>query len=156
MGTITGTSYDNIYDLFLLMIDDYELTELYNADPTKFFTFLHGLLMLAIPDFSKCKKDLSLRDNENSTFLVTLNDVEINILAKLMTKYWLKRKIQDITQMQVKLNDRDFSHFSEAQNLTAKREYYNIVTEECDRIMSNYGYENAKWLNSPYLDIPWE
>lgn len=140
------TEYSDIYDLFLVMIDDYELTELYEISEDNFTNYLQGFLMLAVGDFNKCKKDLSLRDKQMKAFLVELDDVEKNILAKLMVKYWFKKKIQDVTQFQGKLNDKDFKHHSEAQNLTAKRTYYDAIREEVDQQINDYGYDNSDWL----------
>ena len=80
------TTYDEIYDLFTQVVDDYELAELYNASVEKFQTYLQGFLMLAIAEFSKCKKDLSNRDDLEAHFNITLSDVEKTILSKLMHK----------------------------------------------------------------------
>ena len=145
------TTYDEIYDLFTQVVDDYELKELYDVSPRDFQTYLQGFLMLAIAEFSKCKKDLSDRDDEEAHFNVTLTDVEKTILSKLMHKVWLKKRISNVTQIDNPLNDRDFKTHSAAQNLNAKKEYYNVVTEECDRMISEYGYSNADWLNNPTL-----
>lgn len=143
---IKTTPYTDIYDLFLVIADDYELTELYEVSEDNFLLYLQGYLMLAISDFKRCKKDLSLRDRHMRAFLVELDDKEKSILAKLMAKYWFKKKIQDVTQFQGKLNDKDFKHHSEAQNLTAKRNYYDIIREEVDQDINDYGYDNADWL----------
>lgn len=102
---MTPTSYSEIFDLFLMTVDDYELTELFSYSEEDFNNYLQGLLILAIPDFINCKQDLTQRDNINGTFLVGLSDMEKSILAKLMVKYWFKKKIQDVTQFQGKLND---------------------------------------------------
>lgn len=143
---VIQTSYTDIYDLFLMIVDDYELTELYHSSEEDFTTYLQGFLILAIPDFRICKKDLKQRDDSSGTFLIELSDTEKSILAKLMAKYWFKKKIQDVTQFQGHLNDKDFKFHSEAQNLTAKRDYYNIIREEVDQDLNDYGYEHSDWL----------
>ncbi len=140
------TSYSEIYDLFTMISDDYELNELYGKSENAFLSYLQGFLVFAISDFSRCKKDLSKRDNTTQMFEFDLSDLEKTILAKLMAKYWFKKKIQDVTQFQGKLNDKDFKTHSEAQNLTAKMNYYNMINEEADLDINKYLYDNSTWL----------
>lgn len=57
--------------------------------------------------------------------------------------------MQDVVQFQSKLNDRDFKTHSEAQNLSAKQNYYNIIREEVAQDITDYGYRNSDWLKNP-------
>ena len=50
-----ATSFDVVEDLGLAQIDDYTLNKLYNNDFAKFQTFCDGLLVNAIPLFTKCR-----------------------------------------------------------------------------------------------------
>jgi hypothetical protein len=143
---MTPTLYEELYDLFLIRVDDYELTQLYNISDANFRMTLQGLLMLAIPEFDNCKQDLSQRNNSTEAFLIQLTDKEKSILSKLMVKQWFSKKIQDVTQFQGKLTDKDFKQHSEAQNLTSKQSYYNTIREEVDQDMNNYGYKNSDWV----------
>ena len=88
-----NTQYTDIYDLFTMMIDDYELIELYQSSEEDFSTYLRGFSSLAISDFPQCKKDLSKRDDSANEFLIELDDIEKSILAKLMAKYWSIRPL---------------------------------------------------------------
>lgn len=141
-----ATSYDSVYDLALMMIDDYELTRLYNDSQANFYTYMKGLLILSIPDFHKCKQDLSNRSDSTGTFNVTLTDLEKSILASLMTKYWLKKKINDATQIQNNLQTRDFKTFSQAENLKEKKNWYMNVVEEINHMITMYVINDSTWL----------
>ena len=143
---MTPTPYEEIYDLFLIQVDDYELNELYASSEESFKLALQGLMMISIPEFKNCKQSLSDRDNDLETFNIELTDAEKSIISKAMVKNWFKKKIQDVTQFQNKLNDRDYQHHSEAQNLTAKQNYYNTIREELDQDMNDYGYKNSDWV----------
>ena len=136
------TAYTEIYDLFLMTAKDYKLDELYNSSEEDFAIYLQGFLVYAIADFTSCKNNLELRDDEEGTFLIDLTTKEKIILAKLMVMAWLKSQINNVTQFQLKLTDKDFKHHSEAQNLTAKKEYYANLREEVSQDMVDYGYKD--------------
>ena len=48
--------------------------------------------------------------------------------------------------MRLKLQDRDFKHFSEAQNLREKKDLWNAKMEEVSAILSKYGLRNNDWV----------
>lgn len=137
-----ATAYTEIYDLFLMISKDYELDELYNSSIANFSTYLEGFLIYAIADFTSCKQNLELRSDSTDTFSITLTTKEKVILSKLMVIAWLKSKIQNVTQFQLNLNDRDFRLHSEAQNLTAKSNLLALLREEVSQDMVDYGYGN--------------
>jgi hypothetical protein len=49
--------------------------------------------------------------------------------------------------MQLHLNDTDFKHYSEAQNLTAKINTRNILQESVNQDMTNYELRNVDWAS---------
>lgn len=141
-----ATAYTEIYDLFLMIAKDYELDELYASSIPNFSTYLEGFLIYAIADFTSCKQNLELRSDSTNTFNITLTTKEKIILSKLMVIAWLKSKIQNVTQFQLNLNDRDFRLHSEAQNLTAKSNLLAVLREEVSQDMVDYGYGNLDIL----------
>lgn len=136
------TAYTEIYDLFLMVAKDYKLDELYESSVDDFTTYLQGFLIYAIADFTSCRHNLELRDDTTGSFDMDLTTKEKIILSKLMVMAWLKSQIQNVTQFQLHLNDKDFKHHSEAANLSAKKEYYANLREEVNQDMVDYGYKN--------------
>lgn len=136
------TAYTEIYDLFLMVAKDYKLDELYESSVDDFTTYLQGFLIYAIADFTSCRHNLELRDDTAGSFDMDLTTKEKIILSKLMVMAWLKSQIQNVTQFQLHLNDKDFKHHSEAANLSAKKEYYANLREEVNQDMVDYGYKN--------------
>jgi hypothetical protein len=146
---MAGTLFTDIYDLTLQQIDDYRLVGLYNQDvlndTTNLDTYLHGFMLLAIPEFSECSQDLSLRDDSVTfSFTETLTDMNKKILSKLMVKEWLSKDIKDILAMKSKVQT-DFKTYSEAQNLTARQASFTMFKEECSQLLIDYGYKNNSW-----------
>jgi hypothetical protein len=112
------TPFSTIYDQFMMFVTDYRLNELYNASVSDFETYLSGFLIPAITDFGICNQSLAY---SSSTFAETLTQENIKVLALLMKKYWLTKEIDDITQMNLHVTDRDFRVYSESQNMREKQ-----------------------------------
>lgn len=139
------TTFEEIYDLFLISIQDYKLDKLYSNSEEDFKTFLQGFLIKAISNFDNCTKDIQSYDLTNQSFYVELDLKEKIILSNLMTIEWLLREIQNINNINLHLNDTDFKMYSEAQNLKEKKEYYSVLREIVNQDMSNYSLKNISW-----------
>lgn len=139
-----ATSLSEIYDRFMMNVTDYRLIDLYDTSEESFETYLQAWLEYAIDDFENCSQSLVF-DDTSKLFTVVLTTKNQNILAKLMVKYWLKKLINDITQMNLHITDRDFKIASEAQNLREKVAYYKVVEEDCSQILNNYEYNENDW-----------
>lgn len=139
-----ATSLRGVYDLFMQLVTDYRLDTLFDINEDDFDTYLEAWLIFAISDFSNCDQSLCY-DEYSKDFDVTLTSQNKVILAKLMMKYWLRKLVNDITQMNLHITDRDFKMASEAQNLKQKRDYMLAVEEECSQLLNNYEYGNVTW-----------
>jgi uncharacterized protein (DUF3084 family) len=60
-------------------------------------------------------------------------------------KYWLQKNVNDITQMNLHITDRDFKMASEAQNLREKAAYLNVVKEQCSQLLQDYAFRKVAW-----------
>ncbi len=125
-----------------MFVTDYRLNELYNASVSDFETYLSGFLIPAITDFKNCNQSLSYA---TSIFTETLTEENIKILAMLMKKYWLTKEIDDITQMNLHVTDRDFRVYSESQNMREKQNRLILELENLSQSLVDYGYDNTDW-----------
>lgn len=137
-----ATPFSTIYDQFMMFVTDYRLNELYNASVSDFETYLSGFLIPAITDFKNCNQSLSYA---TSIFTETLTEENIKILAMLMKKYWLTKEIDDITQMNLHVTDRDFRVYSESQNMREKQNRLILELENLSQSLVDYGYDNTDW-----------
>lgn len=137
-----ATSFTEIYDQFSMFVKDYNLIALYNASVSDYEIYLSGWLIPAITDFRNCNQSLAYT---SSTFTETLSTDNIKILALLMKKYWLKKEINDITQMNLHVQDRDFKTFAEANNMLEKRKTYQGDLEELSQQLTEYTLANTDW-----------
>ena len=140
-----ATLYTDIYDLFLTEITDYKLDKLYSQSVADFEVYLQGFLIRSLPKFYNCTKDLTDRDDDDGTFTETLTTTEKDILATLMAIQWLKKEIQNVSQINVHLTDKNFKHYAEGQNLKEKSEYMNRLREIVNQDMAEYGIKNIPW-----------
>jgi len=141
---MAGTSLSEVYDYFMLTVTDYRLTDLFNTSVPDFETYLQAWLDFAIVDFSVCDQDLNY-NSETKEFPDVLSRDNKVILATLMMKYWLQKAVNDVTQFNLHVTDRDFKIASEAQNLREKTNHLNIVKEDCSQLLQDYAYRKADW-----------
>jgi hypothetical protein len=134
-----GTPYSGIYDLFTMLVNDYKLVSLFEISPERFEQYLGGWLTFAIAEFTSCKTSL---ERSTGGFVATLSIVEQTILAELMVVFWLQKEVQDVNQMNLKLQDRDFKTYPEAQNLKEKSAYLAVVRERVSQKMNTYAWGN--------------
>lgn len=130
-----GTDFNEIYDNFMVGIEDYRLDTLYSTSPTDFAAYLEGFLVQAIQDFYTCNQSLGY---SSGAFTETLTQENISILSSLMRKVWLEKEIKDIKQMNMSLQDKDFKRYAEANNLTAKQRLLILVMEEISLKLTQY------------------
>jgi len=141
-----GTSVNEVYDLFSQTITDYRLIALFDTSESDFENYLQSFLEFAITDFKNCDQSLNY-DDITKEFPDVLSRENKNILAHLMMKYWMQKNVNDITQMNLHVTDRDFKIASEALNLREKTAQLNAVKEQCSQMLIDYGYSRINWTN---------
>jgi hypothetical protein len=144
-----GTQYSEIYELFLASIKDYVIDKLFIQDliddTNKAEQYILPYLIKSIPKFNKCKKDLENRNDTDMYFADTLTTTEIVILADLMVVEWLRREVNDIRQMKLRLTDDAYKSHAEANNLNAKVNLMSMLVEDVDIELVRYSQDNINW-----------
>ena len=64
-----------------------------------------------------------------------------------MKKYWLTKEIDDISQMNLHVTDRDFRVYSESQNMREKQNRLILEKEALSQILVDYGLDNTDWAS---------
>lgn len=150
------TKFRDVIDRASTLWRDYRLDKLFNTDESEYYTFLEGLMLNSIDMFDGCLTNLSYTevaetelDGEVVTqyvFDATLSSKEIYILALGIMIAWMENNKNDITQMNLKLNTRDFKSFSESQNLKEKQNSLDKMREEYSRNITEYQLRNFSSL----------
>ena len=140
-----ATLYSTIFERFLTGVQDYNIDRLYDLSPTDMETYLTSFLIRSIPKFRGCQADLSDREDSTGQFNIDLTETEQEILTQLMTVEWLGKEVNDLKQMQQKLNDTDFRTYSEANNLKEKNNHMNGTRERVEQMIVNYQLDNFDW-----------
>jgi len=156
-----GTSVSEVYDRMMMLCQDYRLVSLFETSKLDFETYLESWLEYAIFEFDICNQSLAydvVMGEDTKAFDETLTKDNILILANLMLKYWMKKNVNDITQMNLHVVDRDFKVFSEAQNLKEKQAALNMQTEACSQMLIDYSYKTSnmdwsKWFNQDFAGV---
>lgn len=140
-----GTLFEKVYDRALIIIEDYKLNALANNDYEAFLLHLQGILERSIPYFVPCNTDLSYGEmvdpDDGETKMAFVNELstqEINILSSIMVYNWFSNKVNDVTQFQGHLNNKEFKSHSEAANLKEKSEYLDRLREKYSQDITDY------------------
>lgn len=143
------TSYSDIYESFLLKINDIDLANYSNEDLEKQLDLYLGQ---AISDFSDyCIKDLSDRDKEKKCFNISLDDKEIDILSEYMVVRWLTPILNNLENLRNTLNTSDFSIYSPANLLEKVEQRYSSAAKRARSMMNEYSLIHGDyntWGNS--------
>ena len=137
-----ATPYTEIYDLFHAQVKDWRLEQLYTDSATDWDIYLRQFLIEAIDEFGSCTQSLE-RTDASAEFDTTLTEKTKVMLSKLMVKNWMKKEVQDVREMSLHLQGRDFRTFSEANNFRAKTDHYNTIREEVSQALSEYGFSEV-------------
>ncbi len=110
-----ATPFQDIYDKFLSLIEDYELA-LFNDFDLAYL--LSNYLSRAVSlDFKQCTKDLTNFDKEAEIFNIELTGEEQWIIANGMVLSWLEPKIKRERLLRDAISDRDYKESSHANQL---------------------------------------
>lgn len=152
-----GTPFEKVYDRALIVIEDYKLDKLAQADYEAFLLYLQGNLERSIPDFTSCNTDLSYDefiDEDGNVFMAfdnVLSNKEINILSSIMVYNWFAKKVNDVTQFQGHLSNKEFKAHSEANNLKEKSEYMDRLREKFNQDIVDYQVDAMSSYLSPVV-----
>jgi hypothetical protein len=136
-----GTPFETVYDRALAVIKDYKLDSLAQTDYASFLLYWQSILEISVPDFTGCFNSLEY-DDTLKEFNATLTNKEINILAKIMVAGWFSGQVQDVVQFQLHLQQKEFKHYAEGQNLKEKSEYLDRLREKYNQDIQDYQIEN--------------
>ena len=101
------TTFSEIYHLFLNYIQDYTIRNLFQTNIAIADDMMQTFLVMAVTKFYNCTKDIKSLDIANARFLSVLDIEEQNIIAEWMVVNWMERTVNDITHMNLLLNDND-------------------------------------------------
>lgn len=134
------TKFVDIYKIFLNTIsNDYRIKKMFEKDENVAEDMLFTWLLKAVTYFTDCSKDLENNlDTDNKIFDVDLTLKEQVILADLMILVWMDWNINNITQMNLSLQDSDFNRHAETQNLRGKVATANEWRERVYHEISEY------------------
>jgi hypothetical protein len=128
----------------MLLVSDYKLDTIYiTSGSSAFSNYLQPWLFFSIGEFETvCNQSLDY-NAITQTFTETLSLDNQRMLAQVMVRYWLQKEVQDVLQMRLSITDKDFKHYSEAQNLKEKQSAYNSKREEISQLIQDYSYNKT-------------
>lgn len=141
-----STPFQAIYSRFSIKVQDYTLDQLFQSDVKSYEAYIKGFLLSAIPKFSKCKSDLSDRNDDAQFFNRQLTESEQEILSILMQVEWAEKEVNNVVEMRLGLSNSDFKRYAEANNLKAKMDLRDSLIERADKLIVEYTYNNFDFV----------
>lgn len=146
------TTFDEIYDWMLPIINDYKLDKLYVKDKKVLFEFLKGFLTHGLSDFD-CIKPLTFHeetDEDDNTIYVFDNELdsdEKKIIAEIAVSKYFKRIIQDVKARMPYMSQREFKKETTAPAMKENDSWYNNLVSEYMADISNYNMKHLDQLD---------
>jgi hypothetical protein len=141
------TLYSEIYTAALGKITDpFYSSSIAEAD-------LRLLLQTAMVKFPYPDCDLSNRDEDNKRFLFKLTDLEVEILASLITLEWANRAILDIDTIRPSYTTVEFRQSSPGYHLRALEKVLGTLKGELNELIDRYA--KSAGTNSPIRLADW-
>lgn len=109
---VTSTPFSAVYDKFLSKATDDMYMEI---TPTETEALLNELLLGAIPWFEFPRVDLNKRTEDS--FVASLSEEEINILATYMIVEWMGQQLATVELIRMKYSGSDFKFTSQANHM---------------------------------------
>lgn len=143
-----ATPFDAVIDIALVTVDDYKLGKLINKSQEGFNTYVDGILISAIPNFTRTIRPLTY-DIDAREFTIDLNSLEISILADLWVIKWFDKEINVSSFLQNKLQiSPAFTTHSPAQNLKEKVTYVDGLREKVQQKMTENQLQYGNFTTS--------
>lgn len=138
------TTFEDVYQVFLRKIRDYDLAKLFDFDMED---IMFGYLVAAITKFKSCKKDITDINIEEQRFNCSLNITEIDILANFMVYEWITPYVNDEDLLKNTLNTSDYSNYSPANLLSTMKSMQEEARQTARRLMNTYSLQGVKLVD---------
>ncbi|GAA0102511.1 hypothetical protein UT300012_32260 [Paraclostridium bifermentans] len=139
------TPISEIYDSFLVLIEDRSLSKLGKDD---FDFLLITWLKNAIPQFDNCRKTLNIITDEDVEYIDSeLNYDEIAILSQAMLLVWTKKRLHREQLTEQQFGTKDFSKLSNSNVLLRLKDTYVEDRKEFASMKRRYGMKFIEGLN---------
>ncbi|MBF1543574.1 MAG: hypothetical protein HXO06_00090 [Prevotella salivae] len=142
-----ATKFQDIYDLFLSGIQDYELA---NIDEDVIDRFLKQYLLLSLPYVIEANSDIEDIDVENEQFNIDLTLTEQALVAKAMTIVWVDRERKNLDILRKTVGDRDYKTVSTADQLKQLTNTHTALRKELEQQLIDYSYRRGNNWSSFY------
>ena len=145
-----ATSFDSVIDMALIIIRDYKLDTLYNANVDDFNLVLQGYMLKGLPKFEVSSVKSLDYDLESRTFNEDLDSIEIDIISDWTVIMWYTDQLQDVLEFKEPLRDVDFNRFATGQNLKPRQAYLEELRRKVKQDAKNYQFQHIN--NLPYFN----
>ena len=136
-----GTNVEQIYDIALVTINDYQIDALAKVDYNAFLQYLRGFLITGLPEFTgdvlgelEIEEVKTINDSGEETthyeFTRDLTSKEISIIAKTMVYKWFLKVHQDLKLLRGHLGIKEFKQLEISAGMKQRSEQLDKLKED--------------------------
>jgi len=135
------TTFESVYEAFVSKINDYNILEIEKDD---LFDIYEKFLVSALAKADCINKNNKLSINfDDKCFSRDLSIKEIEILALGMIVSWREPSLNDMDNMKMRLNSKDFSQYSQANHLKELESLKILADEDFYYMINQYKSDMA-------------
>lgn len=150
-----GTNVEQIYDIALITMNDYQLDALARVDYDAFLKYLKGFLISGLPEFTGDVLGeleivpVEITDDEGNTktqyeFTRELTSKEISILSKTLAYKWVLKTHQDLKLLRGHLSIKEFKQLEISSGMKQRSEYLDKLKEDIQYDITQLQLSNLK------------
>lgn len=153
-----GTSFEEIYDIFMTTITDYKLDNLYISNKEVFMEYLKSFIakgalevsedLLTSLDYESVEENIGTEDVQVLVkrwyFTNNLLPLEKLIFVQFMVIYWYEKQTEDILAITARIGNNSERDANDKNNLKLKRERINMLRAD--------NYANIDRLQASHLE----
>lgn len=136
-----NTSFEEVYDIFISKIEDYKIV---TVDITDLYEEYEKFLSSSFSKFKiRTNQDDIHMDFNNKSFSSELTYLEKEILAYGMIVSWREPYVNNIENMAMRMNTKDYSQYSQANHLKELSELKKTAESDFDYWITQYNNKKA-------------
>lgn len=136
-----NTSFEEVYDIFISKIEDYKIV---TVDITDLYEEYEKFLSSSFSKFKiRTNQDDIYMDFNNKSFSSELTYLEKEILAYGMIVSWREPYVNNIENMAMRMNTKDYSQYSQANHLKELSDLKKTAENDFDYWITQYNNKKA-------------
>lgn len=142
------TSYDSVYDRFLMKIEDLDLARMSSGDQSEMLvSWLNSALAMMEMENIVLNNDFTSRDDDEETFEADLTNSEIELIALYMTVAWYEARVNSLEHTSLFVGSSSEKWTNQLKHMEMIANIRDRWKNEARKLYRAYNTHNNSYLN---------